>query len=62
MYIYICIEAAAAAADPTSMEFVFYMEMIAHGVQIAHRIFWGVSERKLVCGSARAAANVPGNP
>ena len=52
------LEAAAAAADPMSMEPVFFWEMIALGAPIARRVFRGVTDWKLVWGSAPAAVMV----
>ena len=47
------LEAAAAAADPIAMEFVFHVESVIQGARIARSVVGGVSERKLICGSAR---------
>ena len=58
MFVYIYLEAAAAAADPMSMEPVFLLEMIALGAPIARRAFRGVTDWKLVWGSAPVAVIV----
>ena len=43
-----------------SMQFVFYLEMITLDAPIACRVFRGVTECKLMGGSAAATAIVPG--